>query len=210
MKLVSAIALFSVLAIGSVAAQPAPAPLPAPREMSRSALQAEVAASRPLVQNGAVTPMRPSGCVSTENRQFDFWAGEWDVTPTGQTFVLGESTISVVAQGCVIMEYWRPFQGAEGRSINIFDPTDRLWHQEYADATGLRTPFRGSFQDGVMRLDNLGPVPAGAPAGLQRRMNFQRIDADTVRQWGEVLRDDAWVVTWDLTYHRRSGSNVTR
>ncbi len=36
-------------------------------------------------------------------------------------------------------------------------------------------------------------------------MNFQPIDANTVRQWGESSTDGKeWRVTWDLTYRRRA------
>ncbi len=55
--------------------------LPAPSSMRRQALEAEVERSRAIIQGGAVTPQRPGGCTSAESRQFDFWLGEWDVSP---------------------------------------------------------------------------------------------------------------------------------
>jgi hypothetical protein len=161
----------------------------------------------PAAADGAVPAKRPAGCTSTESRQFDFWLGEWDVSPTGQSVILAESTISLHAQGCVILENWRPFQGAQGLSINSFDVTDQLWHQEYVDASGARSPYSGRFAAGVMRLDDLRPAPPNAPAGLRRRMNFQALDPNTVRQWGEASADAReWKVTWDLTYRRRAGT----
>lgn len=190
----------------SAAAQQQPTPPPAPSTMNRAALQAEVAAARPLINNGGVQARRPPGCVAAENRQFDFWLGEWDVSPTGQTFVIAESTISLHGQGCVIMENWRPLSGAHGYSINMYDSTDSLWHQEYGDATGQRTTFSGRFENGVMHLDNLSAPPPNAPQGLRRRMNFQQVDANTVRQWGESSTGGEWTVTWDLTYRRRAGT----
>ncbi len=104
------------------ASQSQPAPPPAPGAMDRQALEAEVTASRPLVRFGGVQPNRPTGCTNAESRQFDFWLGEWDVYPTGQSFVIGENTITLHGQGCVVMEYWRPFQGGAGLSLNSFDP----------------------------------------------------------------------------------------
>ena len=67
---------------------------------------------------------------------------------------------------------------------------------------------RGRFEDGVMRLDNLGPIPPGQPANLRRRMNYQQIDADTVRQWGERFDEptQSWVVAWEFMYRRRPGT----
>ncbi len=56
-----------------------------------------------------------------------------------------------------------------------------------------------------MSFEALTPLP-GVPEGARSRMNFQALDADTVRQWGDQLNAGAtdWVVTWDLTYRRRA------
>lgn len=189
-------------------AQTPPAPPSNPARMSRSALEAEVRATRPLVRNGAVSTNRGTGCAEPEYRQLDFWIGEWDVSPAGADMVIAESTIRSLDQGCSIFEEWRPFASAGGHSISSYDRTDSAWHQEWVDGSGNRTPFVGRFEDGAMKLDNHGPVPPGAPANLRRRMNYQQIDADTVRQWGEQFDEatQAWVVTWDLTYRRRTGT----
>lgn len=190
----------------ALAQQPA---LPDPKKMERGELEAELRNARPLINNGAVNAKRPAGCTDAASRQFDFWLGEWDVSPTGQVFVLAESTISLHAQGCVILENWRPFQGAQGLSINSYDPSDQFWHQAYVDASGERSPYRGRFDAGVMRMDDLRPAPPNSPAGFRRRMNFQALDANTVRQWGESSTDGiSWRVTWDLTYRRRAGTQA--
>jgi hypothetical protein len=181
--------------------------LPDVNRMSRNALEEEVTAARPLVQFRAVTPGgRPAGCVGPESRQFDFWLGEWDVSPsTNPELVIAESTISLLDQGCVILEEWRPFGSGGGHSINSWDAADGHWHQSWADASGRRTPYRGNFENGVMRFDNVGAPPPGAPTGSRHRMSFQALDANTVRQWGEYYSDSRseWVVSWDLTYRRR-------
>lgn len=189
------------------AAQQAATP-PAPSRMSRSALEAEVAAARPYIENGGVNVARPPGCVAPEHHQLDFWIGDWDVSPAGATMVIAESTIRPLDGGCSILEEWRPFAGAGGHSISSYDRNDSAWHQEWMDGTGARTTFLGHFEEGAMRLNNLAPPPPGAPANLRRRMSYQQIDADTVRQWGERFNEQTqqWVVTWDFTYRRRPGS----
>lgn len=191
-------------AASSAAATP-PA-LPAIDTMSPEALATELSAARPLVANGGVQPFRPSGCTNAESRQFDFWLGEWDVSPTGKDFNIGENSITLHARGCVVLETWRPFAGASGMSINTWDPVDQMWHQEFVSAGARRTPYAGRFADGVMTLDTLSAPPAGSPPGFKRRMRFQKIDDNTVRQWGEAFRDGKWSVTWDLTYRRRAGT----
>jgi len=183
---------------------------PAPNTMSRQELRDEVTQQRAIIHGRAVRPQRPAGCVSPESRQFDFWLGEWDVSPNGSTsgVTVAESSITLTDQGCVIIEHWRPFGGGHGHSINMFDATDQKWHQTWADANGSRTEFSGVLDsEGVLRLDNLGPSAQGQLPG-RRRMNFRRIDNRTVRQWGEVFDDAAqtWNVEWDFTYRRRAGT----
>lgn len=180
--------------------------------MSRQELRDAVTQLRAFVVNGGVRAGgRPEGCASTEQRQLDFWLGEWDVSPTGSDQVIvGESTISQHAQGCMLEEFWRPFRGAEGRSINGYNAADQRWHQYYIDATGRHTQYSGEFRDGVMSLENMSGVGPGVVTGVRARMNFQMIDGNTVRQWGENLNagDDTWTITWDLTYRRRPHSGV--
>lgn len=183
---------------------------PAPEAMSRQQLRDELTTLRAIVGGGAVRPVRPAGCAAAENRQFDFWVGEWDVSPSGSTsgVIVAESTITMNDQGCVMIEYWRPFRGAHGHSINIYDATDQHWRQTWADATGRRTEYRGQFRDGVMYLDNLNPQPGPNGQTPRARMNFQALDANTVRQWGEAFdaATNTWTVAWDLTYRRRAGT----
>jgi hypothetical protein len=201
-------ALFAaaLLALAASAAAQTPNP-PDPDRMSRAALAAEVAAQRPLIQNGGVQPSRPTGCTAPEHRQLDFWIGEWDVSPAGSDMVVAESTIRALDQGCSIFEEWRPFQGPSGHSLSDYDPLTQKWHQTWIDSAGVRTLFTGAFENGAMALDYDTAPPAGQPQG-RRRMSYQQIDANTVRQWGARFNDatGAWDVTWDLTYKRRAGT----
>ncbi|MDX2274460.1 MAG: hypothetical protein NW206_03330 [Hyphomonadaceae bacterium] len=182
--------------------------VPDPDRMSRQALEDEVRALRPLIQNGGVQPNRPEGCLAPEHRQLDFWIGEWDVSPTGsENMSVAESTIRPLDQGCSIFEEWRPFQGPSGHSLSDYDPTTQQWHQTWIDAAGTRTLFTGAFENGVMALDYDTPPPAGQPPS-QRRMSYQQLDTNTVRQWGARLNEttQSWDVIWDYTYKRRAGT----
>jgi hypothetical protein len=175
--------------------------------MDRQALENEVARSRAIIQGGAVTPRRPAGCTSAESRQFDFWLGEWDVSPGDSPVVIADSTITLHDQGCVILENWRPFRNAHGHSINIYDAADGKWHQTWADASGTRIEYGGSLDvAGIMRLEDLSSSAQGKPPQRQR-MNFQRVDESTVRQWGETFdaAQKKWTTTWSFTYRRRGG-----
>jgi hypothetical protein len=200
-------------------AQPQQPAQPTPVEqMSVRELREAVTRLRGYVNNGATQapPAALAGCTSPESRQMDFWLGEWLLSPTsaGANTVLGVNTITLHNQGCVIIETWRPFTGAHGMSINIYDPVTQHWHQTYAGAGGRRTAYEGAMDsDGVMRLNVVSPPPGPPPAPQgQQRMNFQRIDDNSLRQWGERLdpATNQWVVTFDLTYHRRVATPTQR
>jgi hypothetical protein len=204
--------LRTVLCVAAVLAAPSPVSAqqqPAPERMSRQELREEVSRLRGIVQGRAVLPQRPQGCSSPEARQFDFWLGEWDVSPSGSASgaTIAESSITLADQGCVVIEHWRPFGGAHGHSLNMYDPATQSWHQSWMSAAPLRTEYRGRFENGVMSFEALTPLP-DAPEGARSRMNFLAIDSNTVRQWGEQLNAGAaeWTVTWDLTYRRRAGA----
>lgn len=195
-------------AASAQAQQAAPAPTE-PKDMTREDLEAEVTSLRPIVANGGVKVLRPTACDAAENRQFDFWLGEWDVSGTGaDTVIVAESSITLASQGCVLIENWRPFQGPSGYSLNMYDAKTKQWHQEWMDGSGRHTPFKGVVEaDGVLRYEQLdGPWPNKDVK--RKRMNFQKVDADTVRQWGEnySAKKKEWSVAWDLTYQRRPGT----
>jgi len=183
-------------------AQTAPATPTDPHAMSRRDLEAEVRASRPYLRyGGVVAANRPAGCLEAQSRQFDFWVGEWEVSPTGASMILAESSITLVDQGCVVMEEWRPFAGSSAHSISAYDAASGRWRQAYAGTGGGWTLYAGNLDGEVLRFAN------ESSPGTQR-MNYQRLDADTVRQWGESYNEtsDVWTVTWDFTYRRRPGS----
>lgn len=194
---VCAWAASSDLAIGqqaSGAAQPTP-----PRSMSRRDLESEVTTLRSIVNNHAVLAQRPDYCGASEDRQFDFWVGEWDVSGTGHQAIVAESTITLADQGCLVLENWRPFSGGSAHSISVYDHAQHHWRQFYAGAGSPPGEYIGTLgDDGVLRFD--------ISSGPQRqRMNYQRISANAVRQWGERYDEatHAWAPTWDLTYRRR-------
>jgi len=207
------VSMFAALFFASsVTTAQTPPARPDPAKMSRADLESEITRLRTLESNGAVVQQRPSGCTAPDNRQFDFWLGEWDVSNSGSTAVVAESSITLADQGCVILEYWRPFQGASGHSINGYDMTAKEWKQTWIDATGRITPYGGTMQNGTLFMDDRSnPSPPGAKF-KKRRMNFRPIDANTVRQWGEGWDEakQAWAVTWDLIYRRRPGTGVVQ
>ena len=105
---------------------------------------------------GAVRRATPqSPCAEGAFRQFDFWVGDWVVSPTvppppPAPTPRTPSHIATALDGCAILETW----GGGGRSLNSYDPETGLWYQTWVPGPGR--PFRmagGLRPDGVMALE---------------------------------------------------------
>ncbi|MEO5800374.1 MAG: hypothetical protein ABIZ70_06260 [Gemmatimonadales bacterium] len=146
--------------------------------------------------NVAQTP-----CMSDlDSRRFDFWVGEWNVTPAGSpTFAAGTSVVQRVSGGCALLENWTANNGAEGKSLNAFNIATKQWQQYWVGQAGGVVEFRESHWDGPTLVYNtVGAMPA-------QRLSFTPIDSNTVRQFGEISTDSgkSWQVGYDFLYHRK-------
>ena len=142
------------------------------------------------------------GCKSPEHRQFDFWVGTWDVSPTGQDKVVARSVIENLYGGCVIRENWMPAAGTAGGSLNTFDPADNRWHQVWMDASNARVSFDGELINGSMVLTgNWRGAQKPGQDGLVR-MTYSKLEGGSVRQKGEISTDKGatWKPYFDFTY----------
>lgn len=140
-----------------------------------------------------------------ENRQFDFWVGEWDVrAPEGSA--AGQSSITVENGDCWIHEHWTSAVMGKGESFNFYNPTTKKWHQTWVDDQGGIAEFDGGLQNGAMRME-------GYRQGLQNdripaRLTLTPLKDGTVRQLGENSTDGGktWTVLYDLVYSRKDGA----
>lgn len=84
-------------------------------------------------------------------REFDFWAGEWDVhDASGQ--LAGRNVIAASHRGCVLVENWTSASGGTGMSMNWLDHEKDEWVQVWIDSSGGQIEIRGGLTDEGMRL----------------------------------------------------------
>ena len=134
-------------------------------------------------------------CPSTEAHQFDFWLGDWDVTPNGSGpgARIARSHITAEAGGCAVFEDFTDLS-YHGVSVNVFDPATQHWHQTYVDTDHARLIFEGALVGADMILtmpDNTG------------RITWSPVAGGNVRQHGEASTDggQTWpTTTFDLIY----------
>ena len=152
----------------------------------------------------ASPPPPPPACTASEHRQFDFWVGEWTVTPTGKTNVVASSLIEKLYGGCAIRENWMPLKGTAGGSLNNY--YNGRWRQTWVDAANSRVDFAGGLVAGNMVLtgDWKGVLGPGKDALI--RMTYSKNADGTVRQHGEQSTDGgkSWSTNFDFTYHPKA------
>ncbi len=90
-------------------------------------------------------------CCDKPHQQFDFWVGKWVVT-NAQGNKVGDSHISKIENGCVILEHWKGIKGGTGHSMNYYDKSDSSWNQLWVSSSGNILKLKGRFLDGQMVL----------------------------------------------------------
>ena len=149
-------------------------------------------------QNAPPPGPPPAVCTnSAERHQFDFWIGEWKVT-TAAGGEAGKSSVQPIAGGCALLENWTSRNGGQGKSINAYNPALKQWQQYWIGQDGNPAEYRESSWSGKTLV-----FVARAP-GIWQRLSFTPMEDGTVRQFGEVSRDDGktWTPTYDFRYHR--------
>src|SRR5579871_2475269 len=100
-------------------------------------------------------PQNP--CTAAQQKQFDFWSGEWDLTWPGQNAGEtghGTNIIKRIMDDCVVQENFSSHDSSNlrGTSVSIFVPGDSHWKQTWVDNQGSYLDFTGDFKNGQMIL----------------------------------------------------------
>lgn len=147
---------------------------------------------------------------SPQARQFDFWIGDWDVTPfqmaPGPNLpLMGTNRIEPQLEQCMLVEHWTGGGpgGGQGKSINFWDTNRNKWRQIWVADGGTSLDYEGEFRDGAMRFEGWTLAPNGTR--VLQKLTFFHIHRDTVRQLFETSTDSGrtWQPGFDGRYVRR-------
>ena len=154
------------------------------------------------------TRPQPAPCNEPQQKQFDFWVGEWDLTWSGEgqgKAGHGSNSIQRTLDGCVVQE---KFSGGDsmtlrGMSVSTFDARAGKWKQTWVDNEGEYLDFTGEFRDGRMILAREAVRPDGTK--VQQRMVFKNITPRELDWSWERSLDGGktWQVVWPIHYKRR-------
>jgi tetratricopeptide (TPR) repeat protein len=143
---------------------------------------------------------------AAENRQFDFWLGEWSVVTSKGETPAGDSRIELILGDCVVQENWTSAGniGYSGKSYNIYNTSLKRWEQYWVDNSGGNIFFYGGLKDGVMDYST-DEIPQPDGKKLKRHLQFIKIGPDKVRQYSQGSNDGGktWFVEYDFTYNRK-------
>lgn len=143
-------------------------------------------------------------CSATEQRQFDFWIGHWDVfTPDGKK--AGENLVELVAQGCALMESWSGSGGLTGKSLNSWDRRTRRWRQHWVDSSGGLLQLEGQWAEGRMVLHGQQAHPRDMAVVVHQRITWTPASDGSVHQLWERSVDNqrSWTPVFDGRYVKR-------
>jgi len=143
----------------------------------------------------------PAPCSAPENRQFDFWLGEWQVHKPDGAFA-GLNRVTREYGGCVIHEHYATGKGYSGESLNAYDTARKVWHQTWVDDSGLLLTLEGRWNGKSMVLEGLAPGADGVMA--KQRITWTPYKDGSVRQlWETADSKGAWSVVFDGRYTKK-------
>ncbi len=167
--------------------------------MARSLIALLVASFLACVGSLVAADEKPRGCSAAEAHQFDFWIGRWAVSENGKP--AGTNSIERILDGCALLENWTGAQGGTGKSLNLYDRGDGMWHQTWIDGRGGALFLAGRFENGAMRLEGARPAEDKQPAS-RHRITWTPLPGGKVRQLWESSPSgrEEWAVQFDGLY----------
>ena len=166
-----------------------------------SATDAQVPAS-----SSSAPANRPPPCSNAENRAFDFWIGEWDVTAKGQNAPTAVNRISAQHAGCVIREDYTTKGGYTGMSMSFYDAARKTWHQTWMGVDGSALFIEGGPNaEGAMVLSNKN-WPGYVDGSPINRVTWTPNEDGSVRQHWQSSSDGgkSWTDVFDGLYVKRA------
>jgi len=145
-----------------------------------------------------------AACVAPEHHQFDFWAGDWDVSDVSKPdSIKARARVERILDGCALHELYEGSSGLTGESFSIYDASRRVWHQSWVTNRGQLLMIEGGMDGNRMILTGTDHTAGGA--GVLLRGIWVPI-ADGVRETAETSSDGGrtWLPLFDLLFRKRA------
>ncbi|MBN8736190.1 MAG: hypothetical protein J0H27_07970 [Xanthomonadales bacterium] len=139
-------------------------------------------------------------CSAPVYRQFDFFAGDWDAYDAeAPDKVVAHNTVTVILDGCVVLEDYRQNDGLHGRSYSLYDKARGVWHQSWVTNHGDLLLLDGGMQGDRMVFEGV-ERKAGKPDALVRAAWYRQ--GDGVRETATRSLDGGktWQPEFDILF----------
>lgn len=139
----------------------------------------------------------PGTCAaSVENRQFDFWVGDWTIAAPGASSS-SISNVSLSLDHCLLVEKWNGGKGHSGENIFAYSADDKSWYGMFADNMGRAHVFTaGHVASGLAEFDGTNRGPNGET--VLDKVKVVRIAPNKVEQTWEKSTDNG--ATWTTVF----------
>jgi hypothetical protein len=147
-------------------------------------------------------PPAATSCATPAYRQFDFWAGDWDVFDIGSPTKVAHARVDLILDGCVLREDYQGTDGHTGQSFTIYDAARNVWHQSWVTNRGQLLEIEGKLVDGKMVLSGEDNAAGGIVRGTWQAMGKEVLEtAVTSTDNGKT-----WKPWFDLLFRPTTGA----
>ena len=144
------------------------------------------------------------------DNSYDFWVGKWNLSWEDAKGNKGSGTnyIHKILDGKVIEENFEAkeglYAGMKGKSLSVYNPQTKKWHQAWADSQGSYFDFYGAEMDGHM-VFRTKEIKKDDKVIIQR-MVFKDVTEDSLTWDWEITTDGGktWNLSWRIKYSRES------
>lgn len=137
-----------------------------------------------------------AACASPENRQFDYWLGNWKIGAAGSSGN-AHSSVSLSLDKCLVVENWDGGRGHHGQNIFGYSTDDKSWYGMFADNEGRVHVFTsGKISSGSAEFEGTSRGASGE--NVLNRVKVVRLSPDKVEQSWEKSTDNG--ASWNLVF----------
>lgn len=138
----------------------------------------------------------PSCGPTSENRQLDYWLGNWKVGAEGSSGN-AHSTVTLSLDKCLVVENWDGGRGHYGQNILGYSADDKSWYGIFADNEGRVHVFTsGKVSAGSAEFQ--GPSRGADGATVLNRVKVVQLNPNKVEQTWEKSNDNG--KTWNAVF----------
>jgi len=143
-----------------------------------------------------------ASCAAPTYRQFDFWAGDWDVFDVGSPIKVAHARVDLILEACVLREDYQGTDGHKGQSFTIYDAGRKVWHQSWVTNRGQLLVIEGKIEAGEMVLSGEDHAAGAVVRGTWKPENGGvRETAVTSADGGKT-----WKPWFDLVFRRAASA----